>query len=90
MPSVTAYLSVHCSICNCVYYAAKEIAIICIPPPLIRVLARLAGEYAVIYYHHHCTTTIVIITIRALCIYARAGLRAVLEFELLFRVNRYI
>ena len=60
------------------------------PTSLIRVLARLAGEYAVIYYHHHCTTTIVIITIRALCIYARAGLRAVLEFELLFRVNRYI
>ena len=60
------------------------------PTSLIRVLARLAGEYAVIYYHHHCTTTIVIITIRALCIYDRAGLRAVFEFELLFRVNRFI
>ena len=57
------------------------------PTSLIRVLARLAGEYAVIYYHHHCTTTIVIITIMPLSVHIRQDMAI---FELVFRVNRYI
>ena len=75
--ALCTFCNFHCSLLHSSYNLVEnrnpprvgngntQCAIICSAPPLIRVLAPLTGEYAVIYCYHQWSATTVVIIITA-------------------------